>query len=111
VKAACVFCEIVNGRAPATVVRRWSDAVAIVPLNPVVAGHTLIIPTTHVRDAWSNPAVSAATMSRAAELAFPPCNIITSVGAEATQTVMHLHIHVVPRRSGDGLRLPWSVPE
>jgi hypothetical protein len=36
------------------------------------------------------------------------CNLITSVGADATQSVRHLHIHVVPRREGDGLMLPWS---
>jgi histidine triad (HIT) family protein len=36
------------------------------------------------------------------------CNIITSVGSAATQTVRHLHVHVVPRRRGDGLQLPWS---
>jgi histidine triad (HIT) family protein len=40
-----------------------------------------------------------------------PCNIITSVGAEATQTVFHLHLHVVPRRFGDGLALPWTGQE
>ncbi len=37
-----------------------------------------------------------------------PCNLITSAGREATQTVFHLHIHVVPRRDGDGLALPWT---
>jgi histidine triad (HIT) family protein len=47
-------------------------------------------------------------MSAAAELATPPCNIITSAGSDATQTVFHLHLHVVPRRAGDGLALPWT---
>lgn len=103
----CVFCAIINGDAPAQVVRRWDDAIAIVPLNPVVAGHTLVIPTTHVRDVWTNPAVSAATMRRAAELASPPCNVITSAGREATQSVWHLHLHIVPRAENDGLALPW----
>ena len=36
------------------------------------------------------------------------CNLITSVGAAATQTVKHLHIHIVPRHEGDGLHLPWT---
>lgn len=49
-------------------------------------------------------------MRRAAELAVPPCNAISSAGAPATQTVFHLHIHVLPRSAADGLLLPWSDP-
>lgn len=105
--ADCPFCEIVAGTAPATFVRRWPDAIAIVPLGPVVAGHVLVIPTAHVRDVAEDPIVSAAVMARAAEIAVPPCNIITSAGAEATQSVWHLHLHVVPRAVDDGLALPW----
>jgi len=106
---ACVFCAIVAGEAPATVIREWPDAIAIVPLRPVAPGHVLVIPRTHVADATVDPDVTAVTMRRAAELAVPPCNLITSAGRPATQTVFHLHIHVVPRRVGDGLALPWSV--
>jgi histidine triad (HIT) family protein len=104
----CVFCAIVQGEAPATIVRRWRDAVAIVPRNPVTDGHLLIIPNLHVADFTSAPWVSAQVMSRAAEVARPPVNLITSAGPEATQTVPHLHLHVVPRRDGDGLALPWT---
>jgi histidine triad (HIT) family protein len=103
----CVFCEIVAGREPAAVVRQWPDAIAIIPLNPVVFGHTLVIPNEHVRDFTENPAVSAVVMRRAAELAAPPCNLITSAGREATQSVWHLHAHLVPRATDDGLALPW----
>lgn len=107
----CVFCDIIAGQAPATIVRTWQDAIAIVPLNPVTEGHTLVIPAAHVRDVAENPEVSALTMGAAAELAAEagPCNVITSRGAEATQTVPHLHLHVVPRRAGDGLALPWAA--
>ncbi|MER7926203.1 HIT family protein [Streptomyces sp. NPDC096057] len=106
----CPFCAIVDGRAPASVVRRWPDSLAIVPLSPVTAGHTLIIPKTHVADIGVDPAVSAATMRRAAELAaeFGACNIITSRGELATQSVFHLHLHLLPRRRQDGLPLPWA---
>lgn len=103
----CVFCEIVAGRAPATVVRRWSDALAIVPLGPVTPGHVLIIPTEHVTDATTDPEVTAATYRRAAEYAQPPCNLITNAGRVATQSVFHLHVHVIPRAHRDGLALPW----
>lgn len=104
----CPFCEIIAGQSPATFVHRWSDAIAIMPLGPVAPGHTLVIPTTHVRDALEDPDVTAATMRRAAEIALHPCNMITSAGRAATQTVFHLHIHIVPRADADGLSLPWS---
>lgn len=106
----CPFCEINTGRAPATFVHEWSDAIAIVPLNPVVDGHTLVIPKTHVTDFVADPAVSAATMRRAAQLAETiggPMNLITSKGREASQSVWHLHLHLVPRAENDGLALPW----
>jgi histidine triad (HIT) family protein len=101
----CPFCAIISGEAPATVVRIWPDAIAIEPILPVVDGHVLIIPRVHVSHACSDPVVTATTMHRAAEYARDegPLNIITSVGRAATQTVTHLHIHVVPRHDGDGL--------
>lgn len=108
----CPFCDIIHGRAPAQVVREWDDAIAIVPLRPVTYGHLLVIPTMHVPDALADPAVTGMVMRRAAELArerrLAALNIITSVGAAATQTVPHLHIHIVLRVEGDGLKLPWT---
>jgi histidine triad (HIT) family protein len=109
----CVFCQIAAGEAPATVVREWPDAMAIVPINPVTDGHILVIPRGHVADVAEDPVVSGAVMARAAELAaqLPSANVITSMGSAATQTVFHLHLHVVPRSTGDGLPLPWTVQQ
>ncbi|WP_223123983.1 HIT family protein [Streptomyces cacaoi] len=108
----CVFCRIVAGEAPATIVREWPDALAIVPLNPVVPGHLLVLPRVHVTDFVDDPAVSGLTAQRAAELArdmgLSAANEMTSKGAAATQTVWHLHRHLVPRAAGDGLPLPWT---
>lgn len=106
----CPFCAIIDGDAPATVVGRWDDALAIVPLNPVTPGHVLVIPLVHVEDVSEDPAVSGAAMVHAAELAgrWPAVNVITSKGRAATQSVPHLHLHVVPRAAGDGLPLPWT---
>ena len=109
-RVACTFCRIAAGKAPAEIVQEWEDALAFVPLNPVTPGHVLVIPRTHVPDATTVPAVTATTMTAAVEVARQcyPCNLITSAGREASQTVFHLHIHVVPRRAGDGLALPWT---
>jgi len=107
----CPFCEINTGRAPATFVHEWSDAFAIVPLNPVVEGHVLVIPKTHVEDFTTDPEVTAKTYRRAAELGrdlqLQHANAITSKGEHATQSVFHLHVHLVPRTKNDGLALPW----
>lgn len=106
----CVFCEIVAGRAPATIIRTWDHSIAFVPLGPVVDGHVLVIPKAHVADFTESKLISAQTMSAAAELAAidgRPMNLITSKGAEATQSVFHCHLHLVPRAADDGLALPW----
>ncbi|MGA4980022.1 HIT family protein [Streptomyces cinereoruber] len=107
----CAFCAIAAGTAPATVVRDWGDVLAIRPRRGGVAEeHLLVIPRAHVEDAGTDPKVSGRVMECAAELMaeHPAANIITSKGAAATQTVSHLHLHVVPRTAGDGLPLPWT---
>jgi histidine triad (HIT) family protein len=113
----CVFCQIFAGESPAEAVWAWdggagvAEAVAIVPLDPVVDGHIIVIPAVHVEDWTTDPVISAMTMRHAAELAqhlgLGPCNLITSRGREATQSVFHLHLHIVPRAQNDGLALPW----
>ncbi|HEY0690666.1 MAG TPA: HIT domain-containing protein [Kribbella sp.] len=112
----CAFCEIMAGRGPADVVAEWPDALAFKPRNPVTEGHTLVVPRTHVRNATVDPMVAGATMANAARLTrrmisaeqMSGANIITSVGRVATQSVFHLHLHIVPRRDNDGLHLPWT---
>lgn len=108
----CPFCDIIRGRGKATLVHEWPDAIAFVPLKPVTPGHVLVVPRTHVMEFTQEPWVSAMVMRRAAELAvtldpIAEYNVITSAGPFATQTIDHLHLHLVPRREGDGLALPW----
>jgi histidine triad (HIT) family protein len=109
-QTACVFCAIVAGDSPATVVREWPDAIAIRPRGGVNVGHVLVLPRVHVPDAGTDPDVTAAVMRCTAELMaeHDAANIITSRGAAASQTVYHLHVHVVPRTTGDELPLPWT---
>lgn len=109
--SSCVFCAITRGEAPAQFVATWPEVVAFRPLGPVTDGHVLVVPRAHVADFTDDPAVSAATMRCAAELAntlhLGAVNLITSKGRPATQSVFHLHLHLVPRAENDGLALPW----
>jgi histidine triad (HIT) family protein len=81
------------------------------PLNPVTPGHTLVVPIPHSKNAAAAPELAAAAMRYAAELIRSrgiQANIITSIGTDATQTIEHIHIHIVPRTADDGLTLPWT---
>ena len=102
----CPFCA----RIEAAEYESWAsdpDVVWFEPLNPVTPGHMLFVPVRHVADALEDPYTTALTMEIASRKTQGSCNLITSVGALASQTVWHLHIHAVPRRPGDGLQLPW----
>lgn len=106
----CPFCEIAAGRAQATVVRRWGNALAIVPLDPVVPGHLIVIPVKHVPDHAADPSVTALAAQCFAELSSElghSDNMISSRGRSATQSVRHLHLHYIPRTADDGIALPW----
>jgi histidine triad (HIT) family protein len=108
----CVFCDIVDGLSPATVVQTTGNSIAIVPLGPVVAGHLLFIPHRHVENAAEDPWITGQVMLDAAAYANRAggeFNLITSAGRAATQTVFHLHIHYVPRSPGDQLEIPWGT--
>ena len=112
----CVFCRIVSGRDPARVVARFTGAVAFLPLRPATAGHTLVVPRGHVSspvelDAEAahqlTDAVLAVTRHVMRVLGPEGLNVVQSTGAVASQTVAHLHVHVVPRTNGDGLPGLW----
>lgn len=110
--SACVFCDIIAGDTPPPKHFNPIDTHSVVfePKDPVTPGHLLVVPKVHVNDAAESPDVTGRVMRAAAVLAgrWPAANIITSIGEAATQSVFHLHIHVVPRRAGDGLTLPWT---
>lgn len=106
----CVFCKIATGRTETKILSGSVNVVEFTPLNPVVEGHTIFVPVKHVSDALEDPDITQQTMRFASMVSEDrgPCNFITSVGVEATQSVFHLHIHRVPRTMDDGLTLPWT---
>lgn len=103
----CVFCEL-----PQWETHQHSGLILnIEPLNPVVPGHRIFIPPTHVVNAAANPLVTGAVFEDAAKWGAHvggDFNLIVNSGRAATQTVDHLHVHYVPRYPNDGLTLPWT---
>lgn len=89
--------------------------VSFEPLRPVTPGHRLVVPREHTASALTSPLLASQAFGFAAELArlmkLEDFNLITSAGARATQTVFHLHVHVVPRFEGDDFKLPWTGQE
>lgn len=113
----CPFCEIIQHDDPdAREVYRDKHVVAFFPLEPATLGHTLVVPRNHVPDIWSANEDTAAHLARVTvrlanvmRRALRPegLNVIQSNGEAATQTVFHLHIHLVPRWSGDAIGRIW----
>ena len=109
--ASCVFCEIVAGRAPAHVAFADELAVGFLDIRPLFAGHVLLVPRTHVETLVDLPVDQVGPLfERAQRLASA---MVTALGAQGSfvavnntvsQSVPHLHVHVVPRTKGDGLR-------
>jgi histidine triad (HIT) family protein len=108
---SCVFCSIVTGETPADVVLETPDLVAFLDQRPVFKGHVLLVPRTHVETLPELPAPLRDPFLAAAQRL---CTAVTSaLGAQGSfvainntvsQSVPHLHLHVVPRTKGDGLR-------
>lgn len=115
---SCPFCAIIMGEGWARVVYRDDYAVAFFPLQPAALGHTLVVPRRHIPDIWELPEQTAAHLSRtvlrvaaALRAAVTPdgLNIIQSSGAAATQTIPHLHTHLVPRWAADAMGPIWPA--
>lgn len=101
-EAGCPFCKkVLDGSAEQLGV---SGVYHFEPLNPVTPGHRLFIPAYHFEDVVDAYAVTATVFEWVrwwAAKRSEDFNLITSKGAEATQTIRHLHVHYIPRRSGD----------
>jgi histidine triad (HIT) family protein len=107
----CPFCDYEKLRAERPVIVHEGLVMEFEPLLPVTPGHRLFVPIPHVEHAASDPNLTGLVCAYAAQAAAEQpgaFNLITSAGTDATQSVPHLHWHLVPRRPGDGLELPWS---
>ena len=114
----CIFCKIVAGTVPCFKLFEDAETLAFMDINPVHDGHCLVIPKAHyptVFDiapaAMAAAARTAALLAKAVNAAVTPdgINLVQSNGKGAAQSVGHVHIHVLPRRLGDGLLVNWTL--
>jgi histidine triad (HIT) family protein len=114
----CIFCKIVAGELPCFEIYRDDDTLAFMDINPASTGHALVIPKQHWQDLHATPdqqlATTIATAKRVAgalqaELSPDGINLAQANGKGAAQSVMHFHMHIVPRRLGDELKLNWGM--
>ncbi|MDE0688570.1 MAG: HIT family protein [Candidatus Poribacteria bacterium] len=116
----CIFCAIVAGDIPATIVYEDEDVLAFMDIAPINPGHTLIIPKQHYRNIYDIPAEvggkimqTAVSLAKAIQTALNTdgLNLVQSNEAAGFQTVFHFHLHLIPRWEGDPIRLPWRPSE
>ena len=106
-----LVCQIVRGTADATVVLRTDDVIAFLDIHPVFKGHVLVSPVRHVYtllelapDQMVPLLTAAQRVARAISAALGAQGTFVAVNNVVSQSVPHLHVHVVPRTKGDGLR-------
>ena len=108
---SCIFCRIVAGEIPAEIVAKDEHTVAFLDIAPLADGHTVVVPRRHVATIEEMPAAEAAGLFAAVQRLAGP--VRTAVGAAGStiginngaatgQTIPHVHVHIVPRRDGDG---------
>ena len=107
----CVFCQIVLGRRPAHIVLESALALAFLDARPVFPGHSLLVPRDHHETLGDLPAplvselfVDGQRLARAVETAMGADGSFVAMNNRVSQSVPHVHVHVVPRRRKDGLR-------
>lgn len=108
---ACVFCEIIAGERPASIVFEDADHVAFLDARPLFPGHTLLVPRAHVETLPDLPAAAvgpyftrAQALSVAVRDAMDAAGTFVALNNVVSQSVPHLHCHIVPRNFKDGLR-------
>ena len=107
----CLFCRIVSGELPATIVYEDENSVGFLDHRPLFHGHTLLVPREHVETLGELPSKivgpyfeAAQLLSRVVESAMDAEGTFVAMNNRVSQSVPHLHVHVVPRRKKDGLK-------
>ena len=116
-KDDCIFCKLANGVFPTNKVYEDEDFTAILDLGPATKGHTLILPKEHADCLFDLPDETAEKLLKVAkklgkklvdELKADGLNVIQNNGEVAGQSVMHYHLHLIPRYKNDGQNLLWK---
>ena len=114
----CVFCRIVAGQIPSTRVYEDDDVLAFMDIGQVNPGHVLVAVKRHAENLYALDEAQAAAVARASVRiarairdAFAPggLSVYQANGKPAGQTVLHYHVHLVPRHDNDGMQLTWPV--
>ena len=98
----CIFCKIANGEIPSATVYEDETFRAILDLSPAAKGHTLILPKAHAANAKKLGAVLKEGLHA------DGLNVVQNNGEAAGQTVLHFHMHLIPRYSGDTVNVGWK---
>jgi histidine triad (HIT) family protein len=112
--ASCVFCKIVAGTIPSFKLYEDAMTLAFLDINPGNPGHALVIPKVHAASADKDLAAVMATVRKVAtaiEKTVKPdgLNLLQANGPGAAQSVFHFHMHILPRRNGDELKMNWGL--
>ena len=109
--SGCLFCDIIRGTRAAHVVLDADEVMAFLDARPIFKGHTLVVPKAHVEtlldlpDGLAGPLLtSVQRLAAAVESGLGAGGSFVAVNNRVSQSVPHLHVHVVPRRRRDGLR-------
>ena len=113
----CIFCKLANGDIPANMIYEDERFAVILDNGPATRGHCLILPKDHSQDIFDLPEETAAEVMKLAKrmagrlkdrLSFDGLNIVQNNGAAAGQTVLHYHLHLIPRYENDGQHILWN---
>ena len=116
--ADCLFCKIIAGEIPCFKLFENSETLAFMDINPANEGHALVIPKEHGSDVYTaSDTAIAATVRTAKKVAAAidktlnpdGLNLLQCNGPAAAQSVFHFHMHLLPRREGDELKLNWGI--
>ena len=113
----CIFCKIANGAIPSNTIFEDENFRVILDNGPATKGHALVLPKKHYADLFEIPEETLAGAVKTAKkvaanmkdkLGCDGLNLVQNNGAAAGQTVMHFHLHIIPRYENDGQSILWK---